>query len=377
MAAGQLTLFLCGDVMTGRGVDQILPHPGDPRLWESYVRDARTYVRLAEELNGPIPRSVDFSWPWGAALETLRDVAPDVQLINLETAITRSDDAAVRKPVLYRMNPQNLPCLSVASPDACALANNHVLDFGHRGLAETLDSLSSAGIAAAGAGRDTSQAKRPAVIDVEGGGRVIIFSFGAGSSGIPPSWAATGSRPGVDFLPDLSEATAAEVVDRVRQVKRPGDTVVASIHWGSNWGYDIPSEQVEFAHRLIDDGVDVVHGHSSHHPRPIECYRGKLILYGCGDFIDDYEGITGHGEYRDDLRLLYFASVEAATGRLVQLRMTPMQARQMRLQHASSEDAEYLRDVLDQISHPYGARVDLTSDGTLYLRPRRADNRTG
>lgn len=366
---GQLTLFLCGDVMTGRGVDQVLPHPGDPRLWESHVRDARTYVRLAEELNGPIPRPVDFSWPWGDALETLRDVAPDVRLINLETAITRNDDAAVPKPVLYRMNPQNLPCLTVARPDACALANNHVLDFGYQGLAETLDSLSSAGIAAVGAGRDERQAKRPTVVDVEGGGRVIIFSFGAESSGIPPSWAATGSRPGVDFLPDLSDTTAAEVADRVRRVKHPGDVVVASIHWGSNWGYDVPSDQAEFAHRLIDDGVDVVHGHSSHHPRPIERYRGKLILYGCGDFIDDYEGITGHEEYRDDLRLLYFASVEADTGRLVQLRMAPMQARQMRLRHASSEDSEFLRDVLDGISHPFGPRVDLTSDGMVWLRP--------
>ena len=371
MAAEQLTLFLCGDVMTGRGVDQILPHPGGPRLWESYVRDARTYVRLAEELNGPIPRPVGFSWPWGDALATLRDVAPDVRLINLETAITRSDDAAVPKPVLYRMNPANLACVSVARPDACALANNHVLDFGHRGLAETLDSLSSAGIATAGAGRDVSQARRPAVVEIECGGRAIIFSFGAESSGIPPSWAATGSRPGVDFLPDLSEATAAEVAERVRQVKRPGDVVVASIHWGSNWGYDIPSEQVEFAHRLIDDGFDVAHGHSSHHPRPIESYRGKLILYGCGDFIDDYEGIAGHEEYRDDLRLLYFASVEADTGRLIQLRMKPMQARQMRLQHASSKEAEYLRDVLDQISHPYGSQVDITSDGMLCLRPGR------
>ena len=367
MAAGQLTLFLCGDVMTGRGVDQILPQPGEPRLWESNVRDARAYVRLAEELNGPIPRPVDFSWPWGDALETLRDVAPDVRLINFETAVTRSDDAAVPKPVLYRMNPQNLPCLSVAGPDACALANNHVLDFGRQGLAETLDSLSSAGIAAVGAGRDERQAKRPAVVDIEGGGRAVIFSLGAESSGIPPSWAATGSRPGVDLLPDLSESTAAEVADRVRQVQRPGDVVVASIHWGSNWGYDIPSEQIEFAHRLIDDGFDIVHGHSSHHPRAIERYRGKLILYGCGDFIDDYEGISGHEEYRDDLRLLYFASVEADTGRLVQLRMTPMQARQMRLQHASSKDAEYLRDVLDQISRPYASRVDLTSDGMLCL----------
>jgi poly-gamma-glutamate capsule biosynthesis protein CapA/YwtB (metallophosphatase superfamily) len=62
MAEGLLTLFLCGDVMPGRGVDQILPHPGDPDLREGFVDDARAYVRLAERANGPIPRPVSFSW---------------------------------------------------------------------------------------------------------------------------------------------------------------------------------------------------------------------------------------------------------------------------------------------------------------------------
>src|SRR5690606_33213705 len=118
------------------------------------------------------------------------------------------------------------------------------------------------------------------------------------------------------------------------------DVLIASIHWGSNWGFAVPHGHVEFARRLIDGGVDIVHGHSSHHARPIEVYRDKLILYGCGDFIDDYEGIGGHEEFRDDLRLLYFATLERGTGRLVHLRVAPMQARKMRLLRASSEDVE-------------------------------------
>jgi poly-gamma-glutamate capsule biosynthesis protein CapA/YwtB (metallophosphatase superfamily) len=365
---GVVTVFLCGDVMTGRGVDQILPHPGDPRLWETYVRDARTYVELAESVNGPIRRPVDFSWPWGDALETLDDIAPDVRAVNLETSITRSDDVAVGKAVHYRMNPANLPCLALARPNACALANNHVLDFGYRGLEDTLDALRTARLPAVGAGRDASQAERPAVVTLEGGGRVVIFSFGTESSGVPQTWAATRDRPGIDFLVDQSDITADDVTDRVSQVKRPGDVVIASIHWGSNWGYEASPGHVGFAHRLIDGGVDVVHGHSSHHPRPIEVYRGKLVLYGCGDFIDDYEGITGYEEYRDDLRLMYFASVESDTGNLVRLRMAPMQARQMRLRHASSEDAECLRSVLDRVSRQFGSRIDLEPDGMLSLR---------
>jgi poly-gamma-glutamate synthesis protein (capsule biosynthesis protein) len=365
VASGLVTSFLCGDVMLGRGVDQILPHPGDPRLQEGYVCDARGYIELAEAVNGPIPRPVDFSWPWGDALQTLDDVAPDVRIVNLETAITRSDEFAPGKVVHYRMNPDNLPSLTVARPDACALANNHVLDFGYRGLEETLDALSGAVLRAVGAGRDVYETRRPAVVTAEGGGRVVTFSCGLPCSGVPPSWAATPIRPGVHFVPGLSDSSAADIASRVREVKRPGDVVVASIHWGSNWGYRVYSDQVRFAHRLIDGGVDVVHGHSSHHPRPIEMYRNKLILYGCGDFINDYEGIMGHDEYRDDLRLMYFPSVEPDTGELAGFRIAPMQAQKMRLHHASSSDSEWLRAVLDQVSRPFGTRVDLQPDGML------------
>lgn len=372
-----MTLFLCGDVMLGRGVDQILPHPGDPALWEQYVADARSYVEMAEAVNGLIPRPVDYSWPWGDALRVLDEVRPDVRVVNLETSVTRSDEFAPGKAVHYRMHPANLPCLAAARPDVCVLANNHVLDFGRRGLEETLDSLAGAGLRAVGAGRNAEEARRPAVVTVQGGersekgvppdegsGRVLVFSFGMESSGIPPSWGASEDGSGVDFVPE-SDSAAAAIAHRVRQMKRPGDVAVASVHWGSNWGYVIPRRQVRFAHALIDGGVDVVHGHSSHHPRPLELYRGKPILYGCGDFIDDYEGITGYEEYRDDLRLLYFVSVEPDSDKPADVRMAAMQSRQMRLRPASGEDREWLRATLDRVSHGFGVRITLGSDGIL------------
>jgi poly-gamma-glutamate capsule biosynthesis protein CapA/YwtB (metallophosphatase superfamily) len=368
---GLVTLFLCGDVMTGRGVDQILPYAGDPQLWETHVRDARTYVELAEEVNGPIARPVGFGWPWGDALALLEQSAPDLRLINLETSITRGGEVARGKAVHYRMTPENIGCLTAARPDACALANNHVLDFGGQGLLDTLHTLTGAGIAVAGAGSDARAARQPAVLALPGGNRVVVCATGTQSSGIPPAWAATRDRAGVHLLPEVSITAADELAALARQYKRPGDLAAVSIHWGSNWGYDVPTEHVRFAHRLIDRGVDLVHGHSSHHPRPIQVYRGKLILYGCGDFIDDYEGIGGYEKYRDDLRLLYFASVEPETGRLVRLRMVPMQARRMRLCHASSEDTEQIRILLNGISHRFGSQVKPAEGGALELvRPR-------
>ncbi|MEV7804433.1 CapA family protein [Microbispora sp. NPDC088329] len=373
-AAGDpVTLFLCGDVMLGRGVDQILAHPGDPALEESCVRDAREYVELAEAANGPIPRPAGYSWPWGDALEVLDEAAPDVRVLNLETSVTGSRDFAPGKAVHYRMNPANLPALAVARPDVCVLANNHVLDFGVRGLTETLHALAGAGLDEAGAGLDEEEARRAAVVALPGGGRVLVFAAGMPSGGVPDGWAAVRDRPGVAFLPGPSRDAAAETVRRVRRVKRPGDIAIVSVHWGSNWGYEVGDDQVEFAHALVEGGVDLVHGHSSHHPRPIEVYRDRLILYGCGDFIDDYEGITGYEEYRDDLRLLYFVTVEATpeaeSGRLLELRMAPMRAVRMRLRHARGEDLEWLRATLDRISREFGARIGPAPGGTLVLAP--------
>ena len=160
----RMRLFLCGDVMIGRGIDQVLAHPCDPPLHEGFVRSAVEYVRLAEEANGPIPRRVGTSYVWGVALDELLRARPDVRLINLETSITRSNDFAP-KGINYRVSPENAACLTAAAIDCCALANNHVLDWGRAGLLETLDTLARLRIKTAGAGRNSSDAAAPALLD--------------------------------------------------------------------------------------------------------------------------------------------------------------------------------------------------------------------
>ena len=91
-AESELVLFLGGDVMLGRGIDQILEHPSDPELYEPYVKDAVHYVQLAESVSGPIPRSVSPSYVWGDLLPELDQRSVDVRIVNLETAVTRSHD---------------------------------------------------------------------------------------------------------------------------------------------------------------------------------------------------------------------------------------------------------------------------------------------
>jgi len=369
MTRQPLVLFLCGDVMPGRGVDQVLPYPCDPQIHEPYVHDARHYVELAERANGPIPKPVDFSYVWGDALAELERRAPDARIINLETAVTRNDEYWRSKGINYRMSPQNLPCLAAVGIDACALANNHVLDWGYAGLDETLESLRSMNIKAAGAGRNAALAAAPALLETRGAGRVILFSFGLENSGIPVRWAASADRPGINLLRALSSDTVRRVKEDVDRVKRSGDIVVASIHWGSNWGYAIDREETEFARALIDHaGVDVIHGHSSHHPRGVEVYRDKPILYGCGDFLDDYEGIGGYEEFRNDLVLMYFVSIERRTGKLTDLTMVPMRTERFRLHRASAPDARWLHERMNRECARLGTRVELSADNVLTLR---------
>ncbi len=361
--------FLCGDVMLGRGIDQILPFSSNPVIHESFMKSAEDYVEIAEAVSGPIPRQVEFSYIWGDALDSLARHSPQARLMNLETTIT-SSDRWEDKGINYRMHPGNVPAITAAKIDCCCLANNHILDWGAQGLIDTITALKRGDVQTAGAGRDAAEARTPAIIDLGPQGRVVVFSLGSLTSGIPPHWAATELRPGIDFLKSLSERSAASLAKRVSAIRRAGDTVIVSIHWGGNWGYDIEAEQREFAHALIDtSGVDLIYGHSSHHPKGIEIYNGKLVLYGCGDFLNDYEGISGYEEFRGNLTLMYLPTLKH--GRLISLNLVPMKISRFRLNRASLHEATWLLEVLNREGRNLGSQFQLTKlapspGGALY-----------
>lgn len=348
--------------MTGRGIDQILPYPSNPRIHELYVKDAREYIEIAEAKNGPIPRSVNFDYIWGAALKHLTKFAPDLRIINLETTITSSEDFWRGKGINYRMNPKNISCITSAKIDCCSLANNHILDWGYSGLRETLQTLEHVGISYAGAGQNIREAQAPAFLQV-GKIRVLLFSFGSQSSGIPPNWTGTG----INLIDEQSPDDIQSIVRMVKNAKQENSIVVASIHWGPNWGYEVTEEQHLFAHKLIDEaGVDLIHGHSSHHPKGMEVYKNRLILYGCGDFLNDYEGIASYESFRGDLGLMYFASLEE-TGALSSLQMVPTQIKHFKVNNTSMQDQKWLRKVLDRECEKLGCHVEF-SQGFLTLK---------
>ena len=359
-----ITLCLAGDVMSGRGIDQIQRHRCAPRLYEPWVHDARDYVRLAEQANGPVPAPVDPAYCWGAALAELEARRPDLRLFNLETAVTSRGTPWPAKGIHYRMHPDNVGVLAAARPDCCMLANNHVLDWGRVGLDDTLQTLARAGIACAGAGADDAAADAPAALPLPGGGRLLVLARATPDSGVMEGWSAGPGRSGIALLEAVDEASAQALADQVARWRRPGDLVLLSVHWGGNWGADVPQQQRRFARRLIELGaVDLLHGHSSHHARAPEVWRGKLIVYGCGDLINDYEGIGREGPYDPAAVCLWFARI-ARDGRLQGLEIVPLRLQRLQLVRADADARHSLRALLLHDSARTGITLADQPDGS-------------
>src|SRR5258708_12984376 len=189
--------------MSGARCEQGLCNRCDRRIYEPAARSANEYVQLAERANGRMLRQLSFEYPWGAALAEIRSAAPVIYLVNLETAITHSEDF-LPKGINYRMSPDNAPCLASAGINCCVLANNHVLDWSEAGLIDTLDNLRKLGIQAVGAGTDAVEAASPAIFSADQNRRVIVFAVASVTSGTPENWAAAQNSPALNLLPQFS-----------------------------------------------------------------------------------------------------------------------------------------------------------------------------
>lgn len=357
-------MLLTGDVMIGRGIDQILPFSCNPRIYEPNVNDAREYVKLAEIKNGPIPKIINFEYIWGNALKWAKKEKLDLNLINLETALTKNERFWTNKEVHYRCHPKNVEALKIFKVNCCNLANNHILDWCYEGLFETTKVLSENGIKFSGTGRNLKEALNPLIVNFSDNGKVIVMGVGSVSSGILPEWAVTKKRPGILVLESFKnfERTLNKILKKCKQEE---DIAILSIHWGENWGFQIHEWQRKLAHKLIESsGIDLIHGHSSHHFKGFEIYKDKLILYGCGDFINDYEGIPEFLNFRDDLTLMYLPELDF-DGNLVRMRLIPFKIEKMRLRETSKEEFKVVKEILTREEEKFG--IDIKEKGNLFL----------
>lgn len=362
------TISLLGDVMLGRLIDQLLPHHVDE------PEEARHVASIRQ--NRPELRDYSASSPWGNTLNLLG--RSDLILANLETSATTSAEKWPRKVFNYRMHPANVECLKIAKVDYVSLANNHTLDFGRTGLFDTINTLRDASIAYAGADLNVDGAQRPAILklpkaqDAAARDRqeheIHLYSF----SDHPSDWIAV-----PEF--NLIHYTAA---DRARMKKlltqKDHEAVsspslkVVSLHWGPNYSWRPDEEITSLAHFLIDEcGVDIIHGHSSHHVQGIEVYKQKLIVYGCGDFSDDYAVVS---DFRNDLSAIWNVTVAETEHR----KLAPQRVEVFpnRIKHFQAgviprgdSDHDFVVDRLRSLSAEFGTVVEaeLGSSGQLIV----------
>ncbi len=285
-------------------------------------------VMLGRLVNEKLKTAVPF-YPWGDTLPLFRTA--DARISNLECVI--ADDGTPWQPKVFnfRSDASNVQVLKVAGIDCVSLANNHTLDYGYDALLEMLGVLDWARIKHAGAGANIHATMQPVVFRA-GDLRVGFVSFTDNEA----QWEATPDRPGVFYVPiDVRDGRARKLLEIVGYVKARVDLVIIAAHWGSNWGYRPQPEHIPFAHALVEAGADIIFGHSCHVFQGIEFYRGAVILYSCGDFVDDYRV---HEVERNDRCFIFIVEIES--GQIVRLKLYPTVISRFQAKLASEAGAE-------------------------------------
>lgn len=340
--------------MLGRIIDQLFPeHVHEP----SEANIARSFRRSNPKLENYGPTS-----PWGDAISCVRQGV--LNFVNLETSATTHATKWPNKVFNYRMHPANISALHAAKIHYAGLANNHTLDFDEPGLAETVKTVREAGLAFAGAGTTEAEAQRPAILTLPSPShpstphKVCIWS----ASDHPSDWQHIPTFHSIDY----SAATKHRLRDLIHSTSPPDASLkIWSCHWGPNYAWQPAQEIRDLAHFLVDEcDIDIVHGHSSHHVQGVETYRGKLIIYGCGDFVDDYALVEG---YRNDLSGVWRVIVgESGNERRLGVRRLEMfptkierfQARRLKV---GEEDARWVREKVVALSRELG--TDAVAEG--------------
>jgi len=298
------TLAFAGDAMLGRGFNTLFAENPD-------------YVA------------------WRGTQPALRGV--DILAFNLETTITDAEDLWEGKNYQFKLSP-DLASAALGAvledngvPAAFAsTANNHALDYLVPGLLDTLTALDGFGLPHAGTGPDAQTAQAPTIVEASGGARIAFFAASSVCScGDLSLWSAGPNAPGAWMIESHDDAGWEAAAKAVRETAPTVDYVVFSLHWGGNYTETWPVSWMQArGHALVAAGVDVIYGHSAHHVLPIERVGNSLILYGTGDFLDDYSAVDG---FRNDLS--YIGRVSLSADRPPELTVIPM-----RLEH---EDGHY------------------------------------
>jgi poly-gamma-glutamate capsule biosynthesis protein CapA/YwtB (metallophosphatase superfamily) len=252
----------------------------------------------------------------------------DVAMVNLECPITVRGQR-VSKPYNFRMHPRFLPALLSAGIDAVTVANNHIYDYGEIGLFDTISYLDSIGIHHVGAGQSASEAHMPAIIRAKGKHIALFGYYGGGEA---PK--ATRRTAGV------ADRRVQDIQRDIQQIRRDNsaDYIVVNLHWGVEKADTPETNQIEFAHAVIDAGADVIIGHHPHVLQGIERYKSGVIVYSLGNLVF---GGNSRDTYETALFEVRLTEQNNASYRLIPIRIERWRAREL----TGAESDKVLRHV--------------------------------
>jgi poly-gamma-glutamate capsule biosynthesis protein CapA/YwtB (metallophosphatase superfamily) len=310
-----ISVGLTGDVMLGRRVNQSITTNG-------------------------------YAHPWGDVLPLLKK--NDFNIINLETTITKSEKR-VFKVFNFKLDPDNIQTLVEANISLVNLANNHILDFNEEGFIETLKVLDSKKIKHVGAGQDIIQARKLEILEKNGIKIGVI-----GYTDNEPDWIATSEKSGINYV---RIGQLEKIEHDIKSVRNKVDVLIVSIHWGPNKVERPETTLVDFAHKIIDCGADLIHGHSAHIFQGIEIYNGKAIIYGAGDFIDDY---MIYPDQHNDHSFL-FKTIITKDG-IQKIELIPVYISEMQVNLAKNDLAQKILNHMKKLSAEFGTKLEIKDD---------------
>jgi len=278
----------------------------------------------------------------------------DVLFGNLEGPLTNGGEPAPDKTYLFRTPPMEVaPALARAGFDVVSLANNHTLDYGATGLFDTETALFDAGIRGVGAGRDSSAARRAAVIERDGH-RVGFLAY---SNTFPEAFWAGPAQPGTAF------GHRRHVEADVRALRPRVDTVVVSFHWGREATTELRPYQPMLARAAIDAGADIVAGHHPHVLQGVERYGDGIIFYSLANFT--------FGSYSEIARVSAIAHVTVDRDGLDAVELVPIDVYNPEVlfqpRPLTGDAADAVVEHLQSLAEPLGTRL-ADENGRAWLR---------
>lgn len=321
-----ITIGFMGDVMLGRLVNEVIKTKG-------------------------------YEYPWGNVLSSVQE--NNINIINLETTLTTSEKM-VPKVFNFKSDPQNAEVLKKAHITVANMANNHSLDFSNKGLFETIKVLDNAGILHVGAGKNQEEAKKAVIIE-QNDVKIGIIGY----TDNEPTWLATKKKAGTNYI---TVGEIETIIKDIEKIKNNVDFLIANIHWGPNMRDHPSAEFIEFAHQIIDAGVDIIHGHSAHIVQGIEIYKNKIIMYDTGDFIDDY---AVDPILRNDLSFLFQITFEGK--KIKQVNLMPVKISNMQVNFARGDDKKFIIDRMINLSQEFGTYFEENENDIEVKLPKNTD----